>query len=842
MNNLTERVKKIFDWSAIAIGVAAFISNLIIPDACSWGVLNVVLYSFGSVMAILYIAYAVCLYGFKRADFDWHLIHGHFLRKVCCLVILMPSLLTVVGDIFVETPEELVYESQLYPEADEHMAVNSHEQTSPNIFWTTYFHFIDPGNQHMSTTAVGRIWVVIVGMFGIFLLTGLLVSSIVGWFDNRKDNWTSGNIRYKVRFLGKNKFAVVIGANEIAASVIRNLFSQKAGNEINYKAEGKNQYIILQTSRKAEDVRAELMSHLSENELKKVIIYNALRDSDEEIAHLYLEHATEIYVLGESTFLDGGETYHDTMNMTCVNKIAEYLAQAEQSVDCSKSRKVCKVMFEYQTTSSIFQFSDVSEKVKKYIVFIPFNRFESWARKVIVDGSYGEFKYMPLEGPGLKADSPEFVHLVIVGMSKMGIAMGVEALMQAHYLNSAQARTRITFIDMNADKEMTFFKGRYANMFELIKTRYIDASATASKSLYAAAWEDPIEAGEWAHLADKDKNGKNVNFLDVEIEFIKGSVESDGVRECLKQISADEKARLTIAVCLTCAHQAIAASLYMPIDVYKSQRLQQIWVYQRESDAILANLINPNNDLRYDMIRPFGMVYGEFMYDRTVYLKALLVNMAYYVANPPENKKVEWPKDIADWSDDGFQEARALWKELSVDKTWSNKYFADSIYIKIRNLFPEDASFSSQDEVKKLLLADLKGTLDKIKKAIAKNMEALEVCEHNRWNMQQLLLGYAPADEELDKVFEKINGGGDKAEIEKDYKEWKEKNLHVSTFKPKIKNDVKECPLRIHPNLCSFGHLDKVDSGAKKFDSDLCNAIPDIIMIVDANGIKAKAV
>lgn len=145
MNILTEKIKKIFDCSAIAIGIAAFISNLIIPDANSWGALNVVLYSLGSVMAILYIAYAVWLYGFKRADFDWHLINGHFLRKVCCLVILMPSLLTVVGDIFVETPEELVYESQLYPEADEHMAVSSHEQISPNIFWTTYFHFIDPG-------------------------------------------------------------------------------------------------------------------------------------------------------------------------------------------------------------------------------------------------------------------------------------------------------------------------------------------------------------------------------------------------------------------------------------------------------------------------------------------------------------------------------------------------------------------------------------------------------------------------------------------------------------------------------------------------------------------------
>ena len=142
------------------------------------------------------------------------------------------------------------------------------------------------------------------------------------------------------------------------------------------------------------------------------------------------------------------------------------------------------------------------------------------ARKVIVEGTDGTFNYMPLEGTGLLADSSEFVHLVVVGMSKMGIAMGLEALQQAHYLNSAIARTRVTFIDTNADKEMSFFKGRYANLFELVRTRFIDASVSAGPSLYKAKWEDPIADGKWAHLTED-----NENFLDVEIEFIKGSLE-----------------------------------------------------------------------------------------------------------------------------------------------------------------------------------------------------------------------------------------------------------------------------------------------------------------------------
>ena len=68
----------------------------------------------------------------------------------------------------------------------------------------------------------------------------------------------------------------------------------------------------------------------------------------------------------------------------------------------------------------------------------------------------------------------------------------------------------------------------------------------------------------------------------------------------------------------------------------------------------------------------------------------------------------------------------------------------------------------------------------------------------------------------------------------KRYLEWKLKNLHIDVCnKPKIKDDVKECPLRIHPNICSFEHLAKVDSGAQKYDEDLNSAIPVIISVVD---------
>lgn len=816
MENLMKRL----DWYALSVGIIAIITNVIVPDGskCSW--ISVVTCILAAILGIIYLIYAIRLYLFQRADFDWHLINGHFLRKVCCTVILMPFLFVAAGYVFRISGNDLF---------------NEWTSLEPNRFLSAYYHFIDPGNQHMAATKAGQVMNFVIAVLGIFLLNGLLVSSIIGWIDRRKDEWQSGGIRYGIRDLGKYRYAVVIGANEIAASVIRNLFTPRAAGEINYRCEGDNRYVVLHTSRKVCEVRAELSSHLSAEDMRRVIIYNGLRDSVEEIRNLHAEYATEIYVLGESTLIDGGETYHDAMNMRCVNLLADELKlskdmrEAERGKTGHSVRKVCKVMFEYQTTSSIFQFSDISDDIKENLVFIPFNRYESWARKVIVDGSHNNVRYMPLDGAGIAEDSDEFVHMVIVGMSKMGVAMGVETLLHAHYLNSAKARTRITFIDTNADKEMAFFKGRYANMFDLVRTRFLDASAESRNVKYDVPWDDPMSGNgcRWSHLSDDGSN-----FLDVEIEFIKGEIESEGVRECLRQIVADRLAKLTVAICLTHTHQAVAASLYMPIEIYKSDRLQQIWVYQRESEDILSNLNGEKNDLRYEKIRPFGMLYGEYMSDRSLYLKALLVNVAYDIANG--YNKEGWPCDISDKSDKGYVAARESWDRLSVDKMWSNKYYADSIYMKIRNVLPGREEYSSAARVRSLLLSDMSGTVRTIGKALAEHESSLAVCEHNRWNIQQLVLGYSPADEELDSIFAAIDAKEDSDAVMRRYLKWKTANLHSDVCtKLKIKDDVKESSLRIHPNICSFAHLSKVDSGAQKYDSDLNNSIPKIISIVD---------
>lgn len=673
---MKSRIKSVLDYTLITVGVVALFLFIVEPT-CN-GLYDWVSTLLG-IIGLVYVAYGTSFFWQSRIiDFDWKLMNGHFLRKLICLVILLPFSLTLVLEgvnrvRYVQEVErrclskELVYDEQLYAQGDSLPVFIRERQQSPNLLWTVYCHFVDPGSQPMATSSVGRGWAAFFAILGVFLLNGLLISILTNWFDKRREHWLRGEIRYSRRNFKKNRYAVVIGANEIVASVIKNLLN-RTEEKINFKSEGENEYIILQTKKEALVVREELSSYLSEAELRRVVIYNALRDSKSELEKLYLDYATEIYVLGESTLQDSGETYHDSLNMKCVNLIAECLEACcsrcvgkQENEEVRIHRKVCKVMFEYQTTYSIFQFSDLPPKVNRYIVFIPFNRYESWAQRVMVEGVFYDegkvadpIRYTPLDGAGISSGSDEYVHFVVVGMSKMGIAMGIQALLQAHYLNADKVRSRITFIDTHADKEMAFFKGRYENLFELTRHKYMDANeCPASEFDGQRGWTDPAaqEGYQWKHLS---RDGKN--FIDVELEFVKGEIESDGVRTYLRKLAENRKSKLTLAICLTQTHQAVAASLYLPLEIYK--KVQEIWVYQREAGDIVTNLIKTEEkNKRYEKLRPFGMLHGQYMRDRSLYLKALLANGAYQLKGV---RRMDMAKK------DSYKELRKAWKSLII--------------------------------------------------------------------------------------------------------------------------------------------------------------------------------
>ena len=205
------------------------------------------------------------------------------------------------------------------------------------------------------------------------------------------------------------------------------------------------------------------------------------------------------------------------------------------------------------------------------------------------------------------------------------------------------------------------------------------------------------------------------------------------------------------------------------------------------------------------------MLYGEYMSDRSQYLKAILVNWAYDAIN---SEDYDWPSSVKDDNDDNdenWKNAKESWNKLGLDKQWSNRNFVDNIEVKKRSVGMNVIENLKEDSEEDLLLG---------------------IAEHNRWNMEQLLFGYMPCDRELDKIFEQINKEGMNDSVKDEYESWKQKNGVNKTDYKKIKDDVKGLEYRIHPNICEFLHLDKVDKGAKEYDSMLNNAIVKILDLV----------
>lgn len=857
-----EGIMKRIEWIAILIGGAALVLSLFGHD-CKC------LTMVAGGLCLLYITYAGYLWLYNP-KFDWHLIHGHFLWKVIAFVLLVPSFFAsgylicnwirnCRGGI-AYSPKNLVYEENLYIQNDtlviaeqdllrDSAFIKSHHldivndstvvigcklldpgiscQKNPSIFWTVYYHFIDPGNQHMTTSQSGRGWSALIAILGVFLLNGILVSSIVGWVDRRKEKWLKGEVKYPY-FLRRKKHYVIIGGNDMVFAIVRQIFK----NPTSIKAKSpKLPYILIQTSRDVEEFRRELFSTLTEQQQQHIVMFYGSRTSEEELKNLWLQQATEVYILGEQTRTDELEPYHDTINMQCFDLLTQIAARNSDR----KNAKVvkCYVMFEYQTSFAAFQSSNQPRIVKtkegkELLAFIPFSPYESWAQTVLVNGNITTpdnitIIYNNIDEDGISYDSDKTVHIIIVGMSKMGTAMAIETAHLAHFPNFVRdnsKRTKITFIDKNAREESDFFMGRFPDLFKLCKWTDVDGNVH----------------NEWSPTCDEYKYfGKN--FLDIEWEFRNGGVESEENREYLKSCFGENSNEIiTIAVCLPWPHQSLAAALYLPkVAIHKAN---DIWVYQPQSGELLLD-INKNkakagnsiwDQTTYRKLKPFGMLSQGFdanlleneaiMYCENFY-KAKDALVSQFKKDNDNDNTCYWDH----WNRENVENA-VLKIELSIGKLWaiwSNIYQINTLDLKWRSL---DLDFSKLDspDVKKLFA---------------------EV-EHNRWNVEKLLMSYKPLEDHIldkdeikviKKYFEYLKSKpgvtdnqskciqGQLDDIqeginEKDiYYDWRKQCFKL----PNVKNFYKNGPMKIHPNICPFECLPMDD---KNYDICFTLAMP----------------
>lgn len=717
---MKEKIRKFFlsgqfDYCAVGFGILSII--LLLAFDCCW--LNWVLIGLNALMGIGYYLYALRLWLCNKPKFDWHLINGAFMRKVLVLVLLTPFIFALISLCCGQIGKGLVTEQTA-------------ELTNP--LWGAYYHFIDPGNQHIAEG--NTTWLAtIIAICGVFLLNGVLISSIVGWIDKRKERYLQGLEPYK-HFLKRKKHYVIIGGSDIVEGIVEQIFKTPQKN-------GEMPYILIQTSNNVEDFRHKLFSGLDIEQQKHIIIRYGNRNVEQDIEKLYLNKALEVYVIGEEIRTDDMESYHDTMNMKCLNLIYE---KVEDNTSFAKNDKdnrlVCYFMFEYQTTFNVFQYSDISQDIKERINFKPFYYYEMWAQRVLVCKELdpeAEYEYLPLEGiEGIKKDDKDYVHLVIVGMTRMGTALATQAALMAHYPNfvTKGIRTKITLIDENADKEKNFYIDRYDRLFALSNWSYKEMvrSESGKDELKTVYTYTPVE---FEHLGG--------DFLDVEWEFIQGTVAQLELQDYIEK-SITEKTKMTIAICKDEPSRCLAAALNLEWKIY--DKAMQVLVYNRYDDALIEKLKNKKDSGIFspfgNKLKAFGMASKCFSKERLEETESLALKFHR-----------EYKKD----------------ENAEIDKLtdyWSNVYVSNTMWTKLRCVERKNETIDEKD------------------------IDILAEVEHNRWNIEKLIMSFRPLTKE-----EQVQARQSK----KDKDSYKDKMAHL--------------------NICSNDRLEEIDKGAKKYDIDI---------------------
>lgn len=594
--------------------------------------------------------------------------------------------------------------------------------------------FIDPGNI-VEVPPYLRWFSLLVVVLGLILFCGLLISVISNMLERRVERFREGDIVYPL-----HNHIVIIGFDDMVPTLI-----QQICEDVQY---GKC-HILIQSTQPAQEIRSKIHTELDSKNEKRIVVLHGRRDSTEELEKLYTTKAHEVFLIGERDEHD-----HDSLNIDCLKKI----------VDIHKKCTHCPlipftVLFEYQTTFAAFQLNDLSAEWRKYIEFHPFNFYEGWAKKILVNRQYGKgenmIEYPPLDREAITYESEKHVHLVIIGMSRMGVAIGVEAAHLLHFPNfcrNKNIKSVITFIDENADREMNFFCGRYRHYFEISSTHYYDMSNNKKLKRY---------------ILPSRFEGKDANFLDVEFEFIKGRAETPIIQNKIKEWVNDSNQVLTIAVCLNYPPQSMAMGLYLPDDVYDNNI--PVFVRQETSSALLNMLNSKKKDEeihKYSHVFPFGMLDNCYDLDKQSRQKGQIIHYVYHFFDTYKSIPQSYPSDA---------ELRKLWNELPVSHQWSSLYSAYSIAPKLRSIGITNNYHLSDNQI--ALLAEV---------------------EHNRWNMEKLLLGYRKPTAEEENI---ISSSKEKK------KEFKEKRF-------------------VHPDIRPYSELSE---SSKNYDKCITAGIPMVV-------------
>ncbi|MBO4802590.1 MAG: hypothetical protein J5545_12130 [Bacteroidaceae bacterium] len=598
----------------------------------------------------------------------------------------------------------------------------------PFYEWALYL-LIDSNalnNIYTDSYCGGRPWgtllcAILGSLLGVVLFGGMLISVLSNMLERRIENYRKG----KNTYVRKNHY-VILGYDEIVPSIIKQICTNE------------DAYVLLQSSVPSEMIADMIHSSIAQECEKRVIIKNGHRTSTQDLSELRLNKASDIYIVGDRT-----KPSHDAMNIDCMEKVYNILKENKKK---GLPHSITTV-FEDQDTYAAMQVADLFENIRDLgVEFIPYNFYADWAKQMFVDCRYMENgmpnQYPSLDGEGITENDERHVHLVIVGTSNFGVTLGVEAAKMLHFPNfkKGQNLTRITFIDLNADKEKDLFMTRYRHFFE-IQSHWYDYKKVAATKF----------------------KGDNADFLDVEFEFIKGDVYSSEIQKQIADWASDETQLLSLVFAMRDSRHNMAIAMNLPDEVYEknvpvfirqntsSKFLTQLHAKSDKPEKKIVVVSNVVNEIplkgRYVNLYPFGMTDIIFDVDKKAQRMAECINHLYSKCQALEWAKMPEADDVKKCT---WEEIHTKWIQLPVAFQWSNLYSAYNIEYRLHSIQAMRKNYAPVSNI------------------TDKEAETLGRVEHDRWNVEKLLLGYRKPSEDEDYYAKKNFVDGKKVKAMKE--------------------------------------------------------------------------
>ena len=393
------------------------------------------------------------------------------------------------------------------------------------------------------------------------------------------------------------------------------------------------------------------------------------------------------------------------------DKVMDILQQIAGNVPSPENgkRPLCHLLLRSHSLLHMIRLDGFRKEIENKLEVNAFTMEDQWSQMIA----------MGLDREPITRQSVKTVHLVIFGMSEIAEQVAINAAHVCHFpnylRNNHSLRTRITVIDEFAFAKSREWVQRYKNLFDNSYFRFVDTKKSpAVTNTYRPMFRD------------------REDFVDIEWEFVEASSFDKLVRDKISKWSTSPSQLLTIVFANDNTDIGLNDALHVPENIISAQT--PVYVYMQSNkafDQIKHSSNTPN-------VIPFGM--ADHGYDINIPIVRMAKNVNYIYDRCYEENDKDWNGRLRFTIEIDEEKKELSWARKSGVKRMSNIYNAMTIGVKMRSMgFKEDE-------------------WDKFYEMSQEDIEVLAEVEHNRWSVEELILGWRPCfDREQREIEADIN-------------------------------------------------------------------------------------